>query len=241
MNCDVWPESDDEMVEVTLNDYMNNDKFLAYYMTVSGHFAYDFDNNYMALKNEELVQGLDATENAKAYVATQIELDRALERLINALKEKNKLDDTVIVLMADHYPYELDYDSINSLSKYYRDEIEVNHNALIMWNSESESLEITKPCMSTDVIPTLYNLFGIDYDSRLYTGKDILSDSTGIAIMSDYSWVTDKGTYYSATNTFVPKKEVDDNYVSTVNQYINSKLHISKLIIETDYFRYLFS
>lgn len=242
MNCELWPESDDDMIEVTVNDYIHNESpFLAYYMTVSGHFAYDFDNNYMALKNQELVQNLDATEAAKAYVATQIELDMALERLINELSNAGKLDNTVIVLMADHYPYELDYDSINSLSNYYRDEVEVNHNALIMWNSKLDPLIINKPCMSTDVIPTLYNLFGIKYDSRLYTGKDILSDSTGIAIMSDYSWVTEKGTYYSGSNTFVPKEEVSEDYVSTVNQYINSRLNISKLIMETDYYRYLFS
>lgn len=242
INCDIWPESDEEMISETLGDYINNDNpFFAYYMTVSGHFAYDFDNNYIAYKNMDYVENLDLPESAKAYVATQIELDRALEKLITELKNRNKLDNTVIVLMADHYPYELDIDSINSLSSFYRDEIGVNHNALIMWNPKSDNKEINKTCMSTDVVPTLYNLFGIKYDSRLFTGKDILSDSSGIAIMSDYSWVTDYGKYYAGTSTFVPTKETDEDYVSTVNQYVNTRLNIARLIIEKDYYRFLFS
>ena len=242
MDCDVWPESDEEMMNVTFEDYMDNENpFFAYYMTVSGHFAYDFDNNYMAYKNMEYVENLDLPEAAKAYVATQIELDRALEKLITELKNRNKLDNTVIVLMADHYPYELDINAINSLSSFYRDDIGVNHNALIMWNSKSEDKEINKVCMSTDVVPTLYNLFGIPYDSRLFTGKDILSTAPGIAIMSDLSWVTDYGKYYAGDSAFYPEKEVNEDYVSTVNQYVNSRLNIARLIIETDYYRFLFS
>ena len=38
INCNMWPESDIEMVKATTNDYINSDKpFMTYYMTVSGH------------------------------------------------------------------------------------------------------------------------------------------------------------------------------------------------------------
>ena len=40
MNTKLWPNSDLEMIDVTVDDYINNDKFLAYYMTVSGHLNY---------------------------------------------------------------------------------------------------------------------------------------------------------------------------------------------------------
>ena len=241
IDCERWPKSDKEMMEKTVDDYIHSEEpFLAYYMTVSGHFAYSFSGNSIASQNKKLVEQLDKSESAKAYVATQIELDRALETLINALKKEKKLDKTVFVLMADHYPYELDLEAINSLSSYSRDEIEVNHNSLIIWNPNIEDKEINKACMSIDVLPTIYNLFGVDYDSRLFTGKDILSDSFGVAIMSDYSWVTEKGTYYSSNNTFVPKAEVGADYVSNINQLINARLTISKMIIETDYYKYLY-
>lgn len=240
MNCEVWPQSDDEMIEVTTDDYINSDNpFMTYYMTVSGHLDYNFSDNYMAYKNRSLVESLDKDEEARAYVATQIELDRALERLINSLKEHNKLDNTVIVLMADHYPYGLDNDSINELSTYYRDDIEINHNALIIWNNKMDNVVVDKPCMAIDVLPTVYNLFGIDYDSRVFTGKDILSHSFGIAILADRSWVTDKGSYYAPRNEFRAKENVDESYVDNVNSLVNSRLNISKLIIENDYYKYL--
>lgn len=245
MNCKIWPASDDEMMNVTIPDYINSDTpFLAYYMTVSGHFAYTFSDNMMATRNKDKVSNLNVSSAAKAYVATQIELDKALERLLNELEKAGKLDNTVIVLLADHYPYELDLNSINSLSSYKRDEIvEVNHNSLILWNSQLEDKHIEKPCMSSDVLPTVYNLFGIDYDSRLFTGRDILSDSFGIAIMRNHSWVTELGTYFSSSKNFVPKEgaQIPNDYVNNINNLVNGRLNIAKLIVETDYYKYLFN
>ena len=242
MNCGRWPQSDDEMIEVTTPDYINSEKpFLTYYMTVSGHFGYTFVGNSISSKNRGYVNDMDKGEGAKAYVATQIELDRALERLLKTLEENNKLDNTVIVMMADHYPYGLDIDSINSLSTYTRDEIEINHNALVIWNSQLEDKVIEKPCMSIDVIPTVYNLFGIDYDSRLFAGRDILSTSFGVAVMTDRSWITNKGTYKASSNEFIPKEgeQIEEGYVDKVNQLINNRLNISRMIIENNYYWYL--
>ena len=80
MNCKAWPQSDLEMMKATMKDYINSEEpFLAYYMTVSGHFQYNFSDNSMAYKNRKLVNNLNVSTAAKAYVATQIELDRALE------------------------------------------------------------------------------------------------------------------------------------------------------------------
>ena len=240
MDCDKWPESDVEMMDATMSDYINSDKpFLAYYMTVSGHFEYNFSDNAMSYKNRELVQDMGLSEDAEAYVATQIELDRALEKLIKELKKADKLDKTVFVLMADHYPYELDDYAIDELSTYPRDDIEINHNALIIWNNKLENKEITKPCMSIDVLPTVYNLFGIDYDSRMFTGRDILSNDFGIAILIDNSWITDDGKYNASTGTFTNNKEVDENYIYNVNQLVNNRLNIARLIIESNYYAYV--
>ena len=242
INCRIWPSSDDEMIEKTLPDYINSEQpFMTYYMTVSGHFAYTNDDNMMSYKHRQEVANLNATSAAKAYVATQIELDRALERLLNELETAGKLDNTVIVLLADHYPYGLDLNSINSLSSYEREEtVTVNHNNLIIWNSQLEDQHIEKVCMSSDVLPTVYNLFGVEYDSRLFTGRDILSDSFGIAIMRNHSWVTDKGIYYTGSGNFTGnKEELPEGYIDSINTLVNNRLNIAKLIVETDYYKYL--
>lgn len=241
INCKHWPQSDVEMIDKTLPDYINSDKpFLAYYMTVSGHFAYTWSGNYVASRNKSLVQGLDKPEAAKAYVATQIELDKALELLLSKLEEAGKLDNTIIVLLADHYPYELDINSVNSLSTYERDTtVEVNHNSLILWNSKMEEKHIKKAAMSCDVLPTVYNLFGVSYDSRLFTGRDILSDAHGIAILRDHSWVTEYGTYFAGSSTFKGESDLPENYVENINKIVSSRLNIAKLIVSNDYYRYL--
>ena len=244
MNCNQWPESDVELFNSTVNDYINNDEpFMAYYMTVSGHFGYTWSGNAMSAKHRNAVKNLSgATEEAKAYVATQIELDKALESLLKKLEEAGKLDKTIIVLLADHYPYNLDLKSVNSISTYQRDSVvEVNHNNLILWNSKMNDIHIDKACMSSDVLPTILNLFGVEYDSRLLTGKDILSSSMGLAVFNNRSWVSDKGTYYANSKKFVPKEQMEDQdeYVKNMNAIVSNRLNIAKLILKTNYYNYL--
>ena len=238
INCNIWPQSDVEMVNATVKDYINSDKpFMTYYMTVSGHFYYEKSENSMARKNWKYVKNLDYPESVKGYIATQIELDKALESLLKKLEEANKLDNTVIVLLADHYPYNLSINDINKLSTYKRDSlIEVNSNNLIIYNSRMKSTKVDKVAMSIDVLPTVLNLFGVKYDSRLIMGKDILSPSEGIAIFKDKSWVTNKGTYKASSGKFTSKEEVDDKYVSSINSIVNNRVAMSKLIVANNYY-----
>ena len=241
IKCNIWPEYDTEMIRATTDDYLNStEPFMVYYMTVSGHLAYNFGSNEVAIKNREKVNNLPYSDSAKAYLATQIELNDALELLINTLEEKNKLDDTVIVLLADHYPYGLTVDQINEISDYKKDGIiGVNDSNLIIWNSKMKTIEVDKVSMSIDVLPTVYNLFGIDYDSRLFAGSDILSTREGMAIFNERSWVTDKGKYFGSSNNFVQSEEVDGNYIKTINNIMNNKISISKLIVKNNYYDYL--
>ena len=241
IKCNIWPEYDTEMIKATTDDYLNStEPFMVYYMTVSGHLAYNFGGNEVAIKNREKVNNLPYSDSVKAYLATQIELNDALELLINTLEAKNKLDDTVIVLLADHYPYGLTVDQINEISDYKKDGIiGVNDSNLIIWNSKMKTIEVDKVSMSIDVLPTVYNLFGIDYDSRLFAGSDILSTREGMAIFNERSWVTDKGKYFGSSNNFVQSEEVDGNYIKTINNIMNNKISISKLIVKNNYYDYL--
>lgn len=239
INCDVWPESDNEMIEESYLDYIDDDKpFLVYYMTVSGHMDYNYKSNYIANKNKLLVDHLRLSTSSSAYLATQIELDRALENLINKLEEFNKLDNTVIVLTADHYPYALSLDEINELSEFKRDSLfEINHNSLCIWNSKLSRREIDKVGMSIDVLPTIYNLFGINYDSRLFAGNDLLSDSDGLVILNNRSWITDKGRYNSVTGKYSGLE--DERYIKSINQTIQNKIAFSNSIMKNNGYKYI--
>lgn len=240
INCNSWPESDLEMMNQSVNDYINEDKFFTYYVTVSGHMSYNFSNNDMAIKNQEKVKDLSYSSEILAYLAANIELDKALEALIKELEAKNKLKDTVIALVGDHYPYDISIEHINEVAEPNRDEvIEVNRSHFILWNSQMETKVIKKVGGNMDVLPTILNLFDIPYDSRLIMGKDLLSESEGLVMFHDQSWVSDSGKYLASTNTFIPNDTEKDynGYVEKINQIVTNRVNLSKLILEKDYYR----
>ena len=243
MNCKHWPNSDLEMVEASFDYFLKDDKpFLTYYMTVSGHLNYNFYGNNMASRNRKAVKNLKYSDAIKAYYATQIELDKALEKLLKTLDEKNLLEDTLIVLGPDHYPYGLTTKEMNEVSKTDRgDKFENYHTTLIMYNPSIERTEINKVVSGLDLLPTIYNLYGIDYDSRLLMGRDIFSDSEGLAILSDRSWITNKGTYNSVSKKFTSTtdEEVSKEYIDEINSIVYQKFSMSSLILDYDYYKKL--
>ena len=245
MNTSLWPNSDYETIEVTTQDYINNDKFLAYYMTVSGHLNYTTNGNCMAARNWEQVKDLPYSHKARAYLATQIELDKAVGKLIQDLEAAGKLEDTVIAISPDHYPYGLTLSELNELSNYERDNtFEKHHTPLLIWSgSMKEPVKVEKVCSSLDVLPTVLNLFGVEYDSRLLIGNDILSNNKEqIVIFSDRSFITDKGRYSAVQDTFVPNEgvEIPEGYVEQISKIIYQKFKMSTMILDNDYYRKVF-
>lgn len=241
MDCSKWPNSDLDMINATVDDYINDPHFMAYYMTVSGHLEYNTGGNYIANKNWDLVKDLPYSNKAKCYMATQIELDKAVEALIKKLEEAGRLEDTVIIISGDHYPYGLTLDELNELSDYKKDDnFEKHRMPFLVWSaSMKEPVKVEKVGCSLDIIPTVLNLFGIKYDSRLLMGTDLLSDSEGLVIFSNRSFITAKGRYNSLRKSF-EGESVDENYVSEISKIIYNKYQISRLILENDYYRVLF-
>lgn len=246
---DIWPESDLEMMELTVDDYINDDRFHAYYMTISGHLNYSFIGNSMSSKNKEAVKDLDLPENCKAYIACNLELEKAMTYLLERLENKGVLDKTLIVLSADHYPYGLVSDisdsgkvgSIDKLAgKNVEDSLDLYKSALLMYNSGmKEKVVIDKYCSSLDIIPTLNNLFGFDYDSRLLMGRDILSTEPGLVIFNDKSFISDKVIWDKKRDKliYLTDEVVTQDYITAYKKYINNKFLISSAIIENDYYR----
>lgn len=245
MDTSKWPNSDYEMIDVTTDDYIRNDKFLAYYMTVSGHLNYTTTGNAMVRRNWDAVKNLPYSDKAKGYLAANIELDKAVGELINNLKEAGKLEDTVIVISGDHYPYGLTLEEINEISTYERDDkFEKYHMPLLIWSgSMKEPIKVEKLGTSIDILPTVLNLFGVEYDSRLLIGKDILSDSEPLVIFADRSFITDKGRYNAVTGEFIANngEQIEEGYINKVNSDIYRRFQMSRLILEKDYYRKVFN
>ncbi|NMA94911.1 MAG: LTA synthase family protein [Clostridiales bacterium] len=236
---DSWPRSDLEMMEKTIPEYIDDTPFHAYYMTVSGHMQYNFTGNYMAMKNKEYVKDLPYTEAGKAYIATHVELDKAMEYLLQELERAGIADKTLIALSADHYPYGLEKDELDDLAGHEVEEIfELYKSNFILYTKDMEPVTIDKPCSSLDIIPTLSNLLGLSYDSRLLMGRDIFSDSEPLVIFQDRSFITDKGKYNAIDRKFIANENVriDSEYIQNIVNIIEEKFEYSAKILDNDYY-----
>ena len=269
LQSDCWPNSDLEMMQATIDtqiqNYVDNGTlFHTYYMSVSGHCNYGWSVNDMSAKNKSVMDGEEGSETVLAYKASQQELEYALEYLMNALEEAGIADDTVIVLSPDHYPYAM---TENSDVDYYAEMTGIDDNesmttryknTLIMWcGSMDEPVQVDAPVSSVDIVPTLLNLFGFEYDSRLLSGRDVFSPDVEVGqtgtdmhmvVFADYgggnSWITSAGTYEASLGTFTPAEGVEledqDAYVAAVSEIARNRFSMAKYIVQQDYYRHVF-
>ena len=268
-----WPESDLEMMQETVDSYIDNyvdngKLFHAYYMTISGHGPYNFTGHNMAIRHQAEVEAKypDLSPAAQAYLACNMELDLALKCLVDKLEAAGIADDTLIVMTGDHYPYLLVMenggpDYYNELRGFEDSESDTSRyrNSLLMWSGAiEEPIVVDTPCSSIDIVPTICNLFGLDYDSRLYSGRDIFADNYKADQYSNCmplvvfankgkgnAWITAAGTYECSTKTFTPSEgielEDEEDYVKRVNRLVAAKINYSKLIVQEDYYKYVFA
>lgn len=241
---EVFPPSDLEMMEEIVPRFIDEEHFMVYCLTVSGHLNYNREENAMAGRHYDEVSGLPYSEGVKCYLACQQELELAMESLVRQLEEAGRLEDTVIVLSADHYPYGLTDEEYSELFGHPVDPVfEIYENSLILWSADlEEPVHVDKYCSSLDVMPTLANLFGLEYDSRLMAGRDILSDEPGLVIFSNYSFLTDLGAYNSTTDVFTmwDGSEPDPDYVADRVAEVQNRVAYSASILDNDYYRVLF-
>lgn len=249
---DKWPESDLEMMQGSMSEYINNQPFNIYYMSVSGHSLYDFNRNAMSQKHKDEVKELPYSSRVRGYIACQLELEAALTYMIDELEKAGIADDTVICVAADHYPYGLDSDGSNGtlgyLTELYGQRIDntfiKNHNRLIIWSGcleDREPIIVDDPTSSIDILPTLLNLFGVEYDSRLLPGRDVFSDALPLVYDLGYSWKTDKGTFVGGRFRPINEDvEIPDDYVKNVKAIVSDKIKYSKGVLNTDYYRHVF-
>lgn len=250
----LWPQSDNEMFTGTLPTYIDKQPFSVYYMSVSGHSGYSTSGNSMTKRHWDRVQHLPYSDTVKGYFAANLDLEDALTNVIAMLEEKGILDDTVICISSDHFPYGLDSDGklgdMPYLSELYGYSVDTyfarDHSRLILWSGCLEDMDpivVDTPTSSLDILPTLSNLFGTEFDSRLMPGRDVFSDAPALVFNTNYDWKTELGIYYAASAEFVPAEDgavIPEGYVDAMKAIVRNKMNYCAGVLDTDYFRHLF-
>lgn len=252
-----WPQRDSYVVEASTDDFVNSHRpFHVYYLTISGHMPYS-DNRVVA-PYRDIVRALPYSAVTQNYVATVMEADRALKCLLDKLEAAGKLERTLIVATGDHIPYfnvdtleELtgkqfgSSDAIEALNESAID-FDVYKNTLILWSAGmTEPVPVDKVCCQVDILPTLSNLLGLPYDSRMLAGRDVLSDSEGLVVFSSRSWRSDRGFYDRYARSFTPAPGVEMTaeeqaaYVAATKKRVGYLLDSTPLIVEHDFYSLL--
>ena len=254
-----WP-TDEMMLEKTLETYCDNEPFCMYYMTISGHAFYNNSEDYRVIKSIKKVKevyGDKYPEQVNNYICYQIYLEDALKKLVDGLEKHNLLNDTVICLTADHFPYGLNSasftDGVSYIPYLYdmngMDEFDMDKSMPIIWcgSLENEHKDLVKdidtPTSSIDLLPTLLNLFAADYDSRLIAGRDVFSDVDPFVVYNNGAFITTKGRYSKLTNKFVSSdgSEVSKEYIDICKEKANNLILYSAYVVDANYYDYVFN
>jgi len=262
-----WPASDVEMFDKTMDEYINNyvtngEKFHTYYMTVSGHALYHWNSNSQSRNHRDEVEafvkekGIKYSTTVKSYLACQLEVEYALRHLLEKLEAAGIADDTVIALTSDHYPYGMsnEYKELEPVKTEDTEMARYKNTFLLYCSSMEEPVIVNDPASTIDILPTLSNLFGLEYDSRLFSGRDLLSSNYSVSDPNSpqpfvisanagngYSWISLAGSYNSYTKEFTPAPGFegyaeDSDYISAMSKKAKNMTTYAKYMIQKNYY-----
>lgn len=219
------------------NMFQQDGKFVDYIITYTPHTPFT-TNKEVGKLVAELKYGKDNVPDLSEEDSARLmagETDYMVELLIQALKDNDLYDNTVIVAYADHYLYTIKDKSILDKNKNTLGNL-INHTPFFIWSSDIPSEDVNEVTMQMNILPTVLNLFGIDYNSNYYLGTNALAeDYQGIAFFNDYSWYD--GDVYVSNNEILNDGNISDRKMRQTSQLINDIIRKNDLTLKYDYFK----
>lgn len=204
-------------------------KFANYLITISAHGPYDSSNGrcegflekypeYNSIEDKELA----------CLKASAKETDTFFESLIERLEEDDILDDVVIVAATDHDAY--GYAGTPSI-KGSEDSAILSNVPLIIWNNEIKGEEVNLYVDTADILPTIANMFNVEYNPDISIGDDVFSENhDNYVYFNDGSFIMN-GKHYFNDGT------LKDETLKNVAEEIQEKIRINQLLLDSDYYR----
>ncbi len=238
-----WP-SDEEFFEKAMDIVLNDgsDKpWMTWLTTVTSHQPYTNNSTYGNLyKDDFKAQGYSTS--VSRYLSKLKVLDNALGIMLDRLEKAGELDNTVIVMTGDHYPYGLSKSSVAEMIDHDLSEYEIERTPFVIYNSTMTPKTFKEYNSYINLVPTVANLMGLEYDPRLYAGSDVLSDDyESRVVFADGSWKNEIAYYNASTSkikyygdtTYTPEE------IQAINTEVGLKIDMSSKAIKANYFNYL--
>jgi len=240
-----WP-SDVNLMEEAYKIYGQQDRFFSYIITSSTHFPYDVDST-LGNRYLDQVSALypEMPLNIQRYKSKAMELDLAIETLINQLTQAGILEDTVLILYGDHFPLKTLREDILAYGdpNLNRDTgFNINTLPMIIYNSDVQGQRLSTVGSTFDLVPTIANLFDLKYDPRLYFGVDLFDTSqVRVVPYASLSWNTDLGYYSVSSGRFTPydlANTLTKEEIQQISQRVKEQSDVSYQILLNNYFKF---
>ena len=216
-----------------------SEKFVDYIITYTNHMPFSPEKG-----NCKMLLDLDSKENENvSYDLTEEdcarrqakETDYMMELLVKELKERELFDKTTIVVLTDHYLYTLSDKTILDKYKNTSNNL-INHTPFFIYTNNKDKKTIKTVTSQLNVLPTVLNLFGIDYNPNYYIGQDALSNNyQKLVFFSDYSWYD--GNVYVDGGVVTNNKYINQNALEEKNYYVNYLIKKNDLTLKYNYFK----
>ncbi len=238
--------------ETFYNEMFNNDgKFMNYIITYSNHLPFDSNrgvcNRLIKLDYENELENLSSDEKKEFIGNLNLSEEDCIKRqaketdymvglLIQALKDNNLYNNTIIVAYADHYLYTVsDYEILKKNGKDIETNL-INHTPFFIWSAKGKKEEVKKVTTSMNILPTVLNLLGINYNEKWYIGGDIFSKGfKPFVVFPDLSWYD--GTYYVEDASVVNNKKISESLLEEKNNYAEYLVKKNDLVLKYNYFK----
>ncbi len=238
-----WP-SDEEFFEKAMDIVLNDNSgkpFMTWLTTVTTHQPYTNNSTYGELYKADF-KAKGYSNAVSRYFSKLKVLDNAIGIMLDKLKAAGKLDDTVILLTADHYPYGLNRNYISEMIKHDLNDYEIERTPFVIYNSTMSPKTFSEYSSYLNLTPTIANLMNLDFDPRLYMGKDLLSkEYTSRVVFADGSWKNELA-YYNASNskiTYYKEDAYTPEEIQQINNEVALQIQMSTNAIKNNYFKYL--
>lgn len=206
-----------------------NKKTVSYIISYSAHMPYKTTQGTCPLLTDK--QGLTEYECLKIQAK---ETDDMLNLILENLKEKNMMENTVLVLFSDHYVYTLENKSL--LDEYKETDTNlINKTPFMIYHNGEIKKTVRNVNSQLDILPTVLNLFGITYYPNNYIGRDILSNNYDpLVFFSDGSWYN--GQTYVTNGEYYSGRKISDEKLEKYNRIVKRKMSLNDAVIKSDYF-----